>query len=347
MIDDSESDRLYGSRDWEKASPPRKHLYIQVEDTGWGMDKKHLSDLFTKFGTGNNTNGLNANGLGLGLYLSKEIWQKLGGDIVWKSQKGKGSTFIINLPFDSLYELKNVFDKPRIFDFSTFRPKPLSIQDALSDDFEEFTDFETKDGLSFKFKDDWILKTTRSRFRRNPNKIKYLESYSSIEDLSDSEITPIKEKDLPQKYELDLVQEWAWIKILVVDDLAFNLLAVETVLKRKFNITIDKAFSGEEAIKKVEKKKSQPCWKTYSLILMDYYMPPGINGAEASVKIKNIEAKNGECKIDSYIVWLTSQGEGDFEFSEGLKNFDQVIPKPINHEELKELLVKLFQVKES
>lgn len=58
-----------------------KFLHIEVVDTGCGMDKKSLSELFTKFKTGNNRKGLNANGLGLGLYLSKEISEKLGGDI--------------------------------------------------------------------------------------------------------------------------------------------------------------------------------------------------------------------------------------------------------------------------
>mmetsp|Transcript_17145 Transcript_17145/g.19170 ORF Transcript_17145/g.19170 Transcript_17145/m.19170 type:complete len:80 (+) Transcript_17145:489-728(+) len=78
---------------------------------------------------------------------------------------------------------------------------------------------------------------------------------------------------------------------------------------------------------------------------MDYYMPPGMNGAEASTKIKTLEVKNEMEK--SYIVCLTSQAEGDFEFSEGLKTFDQVISKPINHEELKDLLSQFCEIKKN
>ena len=51
----------------------RKCLVIEVMDTGLGIPEKDRQELFTKFATGNNSRGLNTNGLGLGLYLSKEI----------------------------------------------------------------------------------------------------------------------------------------------------------------------------------------------------------------------------------------------------------------------------------
>ena len=48
-------------------------------------------------------------------------------------------------------------------------------------------------------------------------------------------------------------------KILVVDDIAFNLLAVELMLKQKFDLLIDKAFGGEDSIAKVKQKLSNSC----------------------------------------------------------------------------------------
>lgn len=59
----------------------RRFLIIEVVDTGLGIDEKDRKELFTKFATGGNSRGLNTNGLGLGLYLSREICKKLGGDI--------------------------------------------------------------------------------------------------------------------------------------------------------------------------------------------------------------------------------------------------------------------------
>lgn len=87
-----------------------------MKDTGCGMNKKQLDDLFTKFGTGNNENGLNTNGLGLGLYLSREICQKLGGDITCESIQGIGSTFMVQIPFDPLIELKDLFENEKFFE---------------------------------------------------------------------------------------------------------------------------------------------------------------------------------------------------------------------------------------
>lgn len=57
------------------------HLAIEVIDTGCGMDEKSRKELFNKFGTSIGEKGVNTNGLGLGLYLSKEICNVLGGDI--------------------------------------------------------------------------------------------------------------------------------------------------------------------------------------------------------------------------------------------------------------------------
>lgn len=108
-------------------------------DTGLGMDDKDRRELFTKFGTGKNSRGLNTNGLGLGLYLSKEICKKMGGDITCESIAGIGSTFIIKLPFESKYEMKELLESElitfRLPTSSKNRPPYVTME---SGDFEEF-----------------------------------------------------------------------------------------------------------------------------------------------------------------------------------------------------------------
>lgn len=71
---------------------------------------------------------------------------------------------------------------------------------------------------------------------------------------------------------------------------------------------------------------------------MDFYMPPGINGAEATEKIKLIlKTKH----LESYVVCLTAQREGDFEFNKKIKIFDDYYPKPLTVGTLKSLFDKL------
>jgi two-component system phosphate regulon sensor histidine kinase PhoR len=69
-------------------------LEAQVKDTGIGMDKEELSKLFAKFWRAN----VNMEGTGLGLWLSKELVTRMGGEIFAESAKGIGSTFTVRLP---------------------------------------------------------------------------------------------------------------------------------------------------------------------------------------------------------------------------------------------------------
>lgn len=56
-------------------------ILIKVRDTGIGMTDREKSQLFKKFSVLESSRNLNSSGLGLGLYLSKQIMEQLGGDI--------------------------------------------------------------------------------------------------------------------------------------------------------------------------------------------------------------------------------------------------------------------------
>lgn len=76
-----------------------KFLEIRVIDNGIGIEKKDMSKLFKKFSRIENDNTAQITGTGLGLFISKQIIEKMGGKIKAESPgRGKGSTFKINLP---------------------------------------------------------------------------------------------------------------------------------------------------------------------------------------------------------------------------------------------------------
>ena len=73
---------------------------VSVQDHGSGISQKSLEDLFHAFCRGSSPYALKANGLGLGLSISKGIVELHGGQIGVVSEEGKGSTFYFELPID-------------------------------------------------------------------------------------------------------------------------------------------------------------------------------------------------------------------------------------------------------
>lgn len=70
-----------------------RKLYIEVEDSGVGMQAKDLNKLFKLFGKLQDNQKLNKNGTGLGLNICKRIIQSMQGNVIVESQPGKGTIF--------------------------------------------------------------------------------------------------------------------------------------------------------------------------------------------------------------------------------------------------------------
>ena len=69
---------------------------IDVADTGPGIPESEQAEIFNRFFRGKDSHG--AEGLGLGLYLAREILARQGGYIRVASQPGKGCVFSLYLP---------------------------------------------------------------------------------------------------------------------------------------------------------------------------------------------------------------------------------------------------------
>lgn len=77
----------------------KKRIFLEVTDTGIGMDSATLHSIFQKFERGDRANTLNIKGTGLGLYVAQRMAEAMGGTITASSAgEGKGSTFTLELP---------------------------------------------------------------------------------------------------------------------------------------------------------------------------------------------------------------------------------------------------------
>lgn len=70
---------------------------IAITDQGDGIDKNDLRRLFKLFERGSKNRHT---GLGVGLFISRQIARSHGGDLTVKTEKNKGSTFILTLPLN-------------------------------------------------------------------------------------------------------------------------------------------------------------------------------------------------------------------------------------------------------
>ena len=69
-------------------------MKISVSDTGAGLTEEQVNGLFQPF----QRHGHKKEGLGLGLYITQNIVELMGGEIGVESVAGKGCTFWFEIP---------------------------------------------------------------------------------------------------------------------------------------------------------------------------------------------------------------------------------------------------------
>ncbi len=84
-----------GGRVEVRAATAGDFIRFEVRDTGEGIPKEHLERIFEKF---YRVPGARSGGVGLGLYISREIVHAHGGEVGVESTPGRGSTFWFTLP---------------------------------------------------------------------------------------------------------------------------------------------------------------------------------------------------------------------------------------------------------
>jgi len=102
-----------------KYSPEGSDIYVVVEyrtdsvvtaicDRGIGIPADEIQQVFERFHRGRQVSSTNYGGLGLGLYITKQIIERHGGAIWVESKEGSGTTFFFSLPTEHVTDAEPV-----------------------------------------------------------------------------------------------------------------------------------------------------------------------------------------------------------------------------------------------
>jgi len=89
-------------------------LHFDIVDSGIGLTTEQLKRLFSAFNQADSSTTRKYGGTGLGLYLSQQLAEKLGGNLAVVSQPGVGSTFTLTIAVGARSGLKFLNAAPKI-----------------------------------------------------------------------------------------------------------------------------------------------------------------------------------------------------------------------------------------
>lgn len=113
-----------------------KQVSIQVSDTGIGIPKTEAKHIFQSFFRASNAVNYQEMGSGLGLMLTRQLVQKLGGKLTFESEEGKGTAFLVVLPDNGNVDVpvsSKPASLPETSDTSVSADEKIKSEESLKD----------------------------------------------------------------------------------------------------------------------------------------------------------------------------------------------------------------------
>jgi len=324
-------------------------LLFEVKDTGIGMDKESVENVFNSFTQADNSISRKYGGTGLGLTITKNLIDLMDGEIKVESQLSVGTTFYIDLEFSYsmqeedidysltknlcvyIYKVTSSISKSLVDILSS-----LKIQYKILDEIpENFEDIEksvliTEDEACFEYKNRLPI-----LFISNPNKVISVSDdikqitkpinpsliYDSILEIVDLNVMMLVSNNK------NITKTTKSIKVLLVEDNEINQLVATTFIEG-FGCSVKIANNGKEAVDILKEEGSE----NYDLVFMDVQMPI-MNGYEATKIIKT--------EIDSKlpIIAMTANAMED-DIKKCIEvGMDKHISKPVDKSEIEKAIL--------
>jgi len=347
---------------------------FSVKDTGIGMTEHQLEKIFQPFSQGDTGIMRKYGGTGLGLTLTKEYVELMGGELKVESEKGKGSRFYFTVTLEKIdgeedvYE--NVFDMVNVCRYQKGKEDTLGIYldryfeylGVKSKTFDSLVKYQAIESSSScnviivdydkidedmlsnidTFPSDTLVLFVSSNKRGEMENSNFNQDSIIYKPITYTKLIALLKEHSKNNQEIkqkvikrtSLPTKFSG-KILVVEDNIINQKLIKNILEG-MGLEVEIANNGLEAFNKRKENNK------YDLIFMDIQMPV-MNGVEATHEILDYEKEENLEHIP--IVALTANAlKGDRErfLEEGL---DEYISKPINMSELIYILNKFMKDK--
>jgi len=345
--------------DGKVAESGKYEIRCKIQDTGIGIKKDDIKYLFNEFFQINVFNKKGIEGTGLGLAISHNLSRKMGGDITVESRYGEGSIFTATLLQDvrEYHRFAEVL-KPDGKSVLFYEPRrqyadnvSMSIENMdvfckRVQSHEDLVDELLKRKYGFIFMPRYLMEETVAEVERlDPDIVPVIFDAEPGEQMPMANVRVLVVptyapaiagilNGLPDvKHHVYAAEDRIRFtlpdaKVLVVDDLAINLRVAQGLMAI-YEMQIDCAENGPEAIEKVRRKK-------YDIIFMDHMMPE-MDGIEATAAIR---ALKGAYFKKVPVVALTANAIYGMREMFLEKGFNDFLSKPIEINKLNEILEK-------
>lgn len=104
-------------------------LEFKIEDNGYGMSKEFVEIIFQPFAREKSSTISGIGGTGLGMAIVKNLVELMNGNVYVESEPGKGSTFMVQIPFKPIFEEEPVALQEPIPDVNLEGLRILVVED--------------------------------------------------------------------------------------------------------------------------------------------------------------------------------------------------------------------------